>query len=263
MSANKANDPVNMLTSFNKNGGDITRKDHSHPAAYALLHVESEQMYVGSTNDLYTRVNKHHTRLLAGEHRNKNMQEAFNQDERFSLAFVRTETKEAAIEIEQKMLDTFMPTGRLLNISPDARVANKGVSLSDAAKNKLRQGTIQQFSTQEARDRHSQISKDLWSDPDYQRRQQEGMAKVDVEKRSARLSESIQEKWNDPEYRAKMSERPAWSKNAVTIDGVEYPSAKDAADALHITRNALYSRIRSTSAQFAGCYYSTEKETSK
>ena len=45
-------DPVTALTTFNQSS-QVTRKDHSHPAAYALLHVVSEQMYVGSTEDLY------------------------------------------------------------------------------------------------------------------------------------------------------------------------------------------------------------------
>ena len=79
MSDNGIVDPITALTTPNKNNL-ITRKNHSHPAAYALHHAASGQMYVGSTENLYIRVNKHRTQLEVGKHRNANLQEAFNQD---------------------------------------------------------------------------------------------------------------------------------------------------------------------------------------
>lgn len=248
--------PVTALTKFKANN-QITRKNHSHPAAYALLHVVSEKIYVGSTENLYIRTNMHKNRLLAGQHKNKNLQEAFNRDSRFSLAFVQTETKEQATEIEQKMLDTHMPSGKLLNISPDAQVANKGVLLSDQRKALLRQKTTEQFSTKEAREQHSQISKTLWRDPEYLEKQKVAMAKVDLEQKSLRITQSLKDKWRDPEYRTKME---AARKRPVIIESVVYPSIKEAAKHTNISKTNLYYRIKNTSAKFAGYSYISKKE---
>lgn len=252
-------DPVTALTTFNQSS-QVTRKDHSHPAAYALLHVVSEQMYVGSTEDLYTRVNEHRTRLEAGEHRNRNLQEAFNQDSRFALAFVRTETKEQATEIEQTMLDKLMPTGRLLNISPDAQFANKGVLLSDQKKDEIRQRAIEQFSSPEARKQHSEISKQLWEDPEYRERHKVGMANVDHEQRSSRITESLKDKWQDPVYRSKMEADRQKRRKPITIDGTQYSSVKEASQTTNIPESTILTRIKNPSAKFAGYSFISEQE---
>lgn len=178
----------------------ITRKDNSHPAAYALEHVVSEMTYVGSTENLYQRVSQHKNALIEGNHKNKNLQKAFNEDPRFNLTFTKTETKEEAVVIEQKTLNENFQTGKLLNISPDARVPCKGISRSEEQKEKLRQITLQQFSTEEARQAQSERSKKLWQDPNFRERYQEGRTKIDKQAAAEKLSTAIKNKWSDPEY---------------------------------------------------------------
>lgn len=259
MAESETVDPVTVLTMFNNNG-QVTRKNHSHPAAYALLHVASEKIYVGSTEDLYTRVNNHRNRLKAGEHRNKNIQEAFNQDSRFELAFVQTETKEQAIEIEQRMLDIHMSSGRLLNISPNAQIACKGVLLSDQRKDEIRQKTIDQFSSQEARENHSKISKQLWECPEYRERQKLAIANIDIEQKSTRITESLKDKWQDPDYRSKMEADRQKRRKPITVDGTQYSSVKEASQIVDIPESTIISRIKNPSAKFAGYLYISKQE---
>ena len=162
------------MTTFDKELCQINRKEHSHPAAYTIFHNATGKMYVGSTRDLYVRINKHRTSLENGNHRRKNFQEAYDKNSKLTLAFVKAESEEHARNIEQKMLDVFMSADKLFNVSPDAKFANKGVALSEENKDILRQKTTAQFASQEARDRHSEITKKMWSDPEYRRRQAEG-----------------------------------------------------------------------------------------
>lgn len=182
----------------------ITRKTHSHPGAYALVHDSSQKAYVGSTENIYARVNSHKNDLLNNRHKNRNLQEAFNADPSFTLFVQKTDTVEEAIDKEQKLLDVLLPGGKLLNISPDARVPCKGVVKTDEQKQKLRDANLLQFSSQEARDQHSEVSKRLHQDPEYLRKKQEGMDKINKEERKKKISDTLREKWKDPEYRATM-----------------------------------------------------------
>lgn len=227
-----------------------TRKDHSFPAAYALAHQATGQIYVGSTHDLYTRVNQHKTRLAAGTHRNRNLQAAYDQDTRFDLSFVRTESKEAALEIEQQLLDNLAPSGRLLNIATDARRAGLGLTISEEQKQKLREANAKQF-TEEARARHSEITKAKWQDPVYREKQ---LGREASEESRVKSSKSVKSLWEDPEYRAKQlatrSTPESLAKSAlkhvtpITLNGKDYPSVSAAARELGIQPGTLHMRLR-------------------
>lgn len=221
-----------------KDTREITRKNNSHPAAYALHHVATDKLYVGSTEDLYVRVNKHRTSLMAGEHRNRNMQAAFDLDPRFSLGFVKTETKEEALEIEQRLLDSLASTGRLLNIATNAEKPNLGVVYDEQRKAELRENTLTQFANEEARRRHSEISKEKWKDPEYLKKR---LAQEYTDEMRANNSAATKEKWKDPEYRDKLHH--SRRGKPVIVDGVEYPSLNNASEVLGLSYSGLRSRL--------------------
>lgn len=209
-----------------------SRKDFSRPAAYALLHPSSGKAYVGSTRDLYKRLNQHRTRLLAGQHKNKGLQEAFDKDPRFDLRYVPAKDKIAALTIEQELLDKLHPTGNLFNIGLDATNHQRGRPVSDDVKRILKKKTEEQFSTCEARKKHSEISKEKWKDQNY-RENRSVRTLTDDLKRT--LSEAGKSAWSNPESREKIlhhrqSEefrdliRKMKSK-PVVIDGITFPSA--------------------------------------
>lgn len=214
------------------------RKIHSHPAVYALHHEKTGQTYVGSTKNLYHRVNQHKTRLAAGEHKNHKLQSAFDDDPKFNLSFTATDTKEQAIVLEQGLLDKFILTGTLLNLATDAANAAKGLTHSDSVKDKLRQGTLAQFSTEEARARHSEISRDLWQDPQYRQKQMGHSKSAEVVQQ---ISDKVKALWEDPEYRAKMT---AHRGKPVTVDGIAYTSLAEASRTLGIPKTTIGSRLK-------------------
>jgi group I intron endonuclease len=240
-------DVTHHLGNISNISNTISRKEHSSPAVYAIISNSTDKIYVGSTEDLYIRANKHRTSLSNGVHRNKNLQKVFNEDPNFSISFTHTETKEEATIIEQRMLDNMSSTGRLLNISPDAFIACKGITLSDAAKEHLRQKTIQQFSTQEARDAHSQISKRLWQDPEFRHKQE---SRVMTQEQIELNRKHTTELWQKPEFRCIKRNR-----RSVIVNGDYYPSLKLAADATNITDRTIMSRIRDTSPKFSDYSY--------
>lgn len=238
---------VVSMTTFDKELCQINRKEHSHPAAYTIFHNATGKMYVGSTRDLYVRINKHRTSLENGNHRRKNFQEAYDKNSKLTLAFVKAESEEHARNIEQKMLDVFMSADKLFNVSPDAKFANKGVALSEENKDILRQKTTAQFASQEARDRHSEITKKMWSDPEYRRRQAEGMKGVSKEVLLAKSTKGGITAWANPEAKAKMLEARARRRRPISHNGVEYPSIDAASKESGTHRSTITSRLRSGS----------------
>lgn len=220
--------------------GKLTRRDFEKPAAYALYHPATDTSYVGSTENLYTRINKHRTRLIAGQHRNRNMQAAFDADPRFDLSFQFTETKEEAQALEHSALQEHHGSGRLLNLASDAYVPGRGQSLDQERRRQISQSTKDQFQDPEARERHSRIIQEKWNDPEY-RAKQENRRPSEEQKES--ISETLKDKWKDPEYRAKMIESRKHRRRPITIEGVEYESLTSAAQSLGLPLSTLRTRV--------------------
>jgi len=211
--------PVNMLPI-----SAVTLKDHVIPAAYVLSHPSSGKRYIGSTGNLYNRIHLHKSRLKAGTHDNKPLQEAFNDDRCFNLSAIFTNDKESALDLEQILLDEGHKRGDLLNIAVDARRSASGKLASDSTRQML-----------------SEYSRARAADPEYRTRLSDKMKEVmnSSELRSAQ-SERAKRQMTDPEHRAKMI---AATSRPVTIDGVQYSSIKEAAAILGINRSTLASRL--------------------
>lgn len=247
MASKRYSKTIIVMTTFDKELCQINRKEHSHPAAYTIFHIASGRMYVGSTRDLYVRINKHRTSLENGTHRRKNFQEAYNKNNKLILAFVKAETEEHAKDIEQMMLDSFMTTGKLFNVSPDARIANKGVALSEENKEKVRQKTIEQFATKEARSEHSEITKKMWSDREYRAKHAAGMKNVSKEIIIANVTKAGKTAWENSTSRTKLLEARARRRRPVIHNGIEYPSVTDAASGSGTHISTIVRRLKSGS----------------
>lgn len=219
--------------------GKITRKEHSHPATYALLHRSSGSAYVGSTSDLYHRLAQHNTDLRRGVHKNSNLQEAYDADPVFDLAFAKASSKEEALKLEQTLITEHYGSGKLLNLAPNAEKAALGLVHSDETKERLSQATTAQFSTQEARDAQSERSKQLWQDPAF-RAKHEGAPLAEETK--DKISDTVKDRWKDPEYRAKVAAGRAANIKPVVLDGVSYPNIAEASRATGIPKTTLQSR---------------------
>lgn len=226
----------------------ITRKTHSHPGAYALVHDSSQKAYVGSTENIYIRVNKHKNDLLNNRHKNRNLQAAFNSDPSFTLFVQKTDTVEEATAKEQKLLDTLLPEGRLLNISPNAEVPCKGIKKTEEQRKLQSEITKKQFSSEDARKKQSEAAKKQWEKPGYRENLKPVTHTPEVLKT---FSENLTNRWKDDEYRKFMSEVRIVG---VVVNGVEYPSVEDAANALNKTKASIWYQVNSKREKHANTF---------
>ena len=181
-----------------KLGKGITNKDFSFAAAYCLKHAESSKVYIGSTHNLCNRIRDHRGRLSRHKHPNNKIQQAFDQDATFHIAYVKCDSKEEAVDIEQILLNEFnrLSSDSLLNIAKDARLPIKGLKMSEETKIKM-----------------SNSHKEQSLDPNF---------------RSA-VKERMKRLWETKEGREKymncVGERP----EPIVLNGVEYSDPKEAA----------------------------------
>lgn len=217
-----------------------SRKELSKPAAYALHHVESDLLYVGSTSNLYSRVASHGSSLRAGSHHNGALQKAFDENPVFNLKYRITPTMEEAVEIEQSLLDKLLPSGKLLNRAPDARSAGKGIVFSEERRSALRSATVRQFSDPANRERQSILSREKWQDPEYRAKQASRDRKKET---SQSASDAMKLRWANSEYRERvLAARPKHILKTI-VDGVEYRSIRAAASANNVDAKTMKSRI--------------------
>ena len=226
----------------------ITRKTHSHPGAYALVHDSSQKAYVGSTENIYARVNKHKNDLLNNRHKNRNLQAAFNSDPSFTLFVQKTDTVEEATAKEQKLLDTLLPEGRLLNISPNAEVPCKGIKKTEEQRKLQSEITKKQFSSEDARKKQSEAAKKQWEKPGYRENLKPVSQTPEV---LAKFSESLTNRWKNEEYRTFMAEVRTVG---VVVDGVQYPSVEEASIALNKTKASIWYQVNSKRDKHANTF---------
>lgn len=225
------------------------RSEESFPAAYALLHQASGKAYVGSTHNLYLRMQQHRFHLKEGDHKNRHLQEAYNQSPELSVRYTKTTSKADAVAIEQQLLNDLFPSGKLFNISPDATFANKGVPVSEERKEELRQRTVNQFSTQEARDRQSQLSKEKWQDPEYRAKQESRVTPNDVR---SEISNTVTALWQDEQYRRNVLKGQKKRRIPVVIHGITYSCRSEAATSLGLTRSQIEYQLLKAKGYYNG-----------
>lgn len=91
------------------------------PTVYVIRHKKSGKMYVGSSANAYLRMIHHCTTLERLCHQNKGFQEAFNDDPNLTYTCYVVDSREHAYDIEQALIDYYMPQGLLFNKAPNSR----------------------------------------------------------------------------------------------------------------------------------------------
>jgi hypothetical protein len=169
-------------------------------------------------------VSLHKSRLKAGTHDNKPLQEAFNDDPRFDLSAILTDSKESALDLEQKLLDEGQVSNDLFNIAVDARRSAVGNTVSENTRKLLSEHSKSRNADPVFREKFSETMKVAMNDPTLRSAQ------------SARAKEQM----NDPAHKAKLI---AATSRPVTVDGVDYPSIKEAAAKTGIKYGTLVDRL--------------------
>jgi predicted GIY-YIG superfamily endonuclease len=104
------------MVHWKRNEGVMPRNPDLKPAAYILEHVDTGDIYIGSTRNVTDRLRGHLSALRNNHHGNKPLQERFNH----SPAVVLKETipassRDEAFEIEQRLMDENKNNPQLLN----------------------------------------------------------------------------------------------------------------------------------------------------
>lgn len=224
-----------------KESKTLTRPDISGPGVYALHHRKSDGVYVGSSGHLYNRLNGHRQQLKAGTHKNRNLQQAFNDDPVFDATYRLTETKEKAVELEQQLLDNLSENPKLLNLATDAVNPGSGYEVTEETREKQRQNNKRQFSDKEKRERHRESCRAKWKDPEYR---QKHVNKEIPQPTKEKISGTISEQWKDPNHRDKMLKAHARRRKPFIVDGQIYEGVRGAAEALGVSENTIRYRMK-------------------
>lgn len=255
------NDPLDLeLESAKKGHSKLQLHVHNFPAAYILYHVGSGMFYVGSTRNMYHRAKGHLNSLRVGMHRTIRFQKAYDEHENKNIlvSFIKAKDREHAFDLEQKLLDRYLPTGKLFNSSPDARISNKGVPVTNEQKEILRKKATVQFSDPSAREKQAELSRRKWLDPVFREKQ---IARSDIrsDKNKQNLHAAVLKAWADPVSRQKLLAERATRRKPISIDGKIYASIKEAHKTLGISESTIFGRVNSISEQFKTWIYHSSK----
>lgn len=191
------------------------------PGIYVIADLDAAKAYVGSsTFCVRGRLIRHNREMRNGEHVNENLQDAYNKGHRLHAIPIPVEAGVNVRVLEQAVLDEFFPTGVLYNISDDVRHGGKeGWNQTEEAKAKISAAR----SGQPIHPNTIAASRAL----------RLGVPRTEEEKEYLR---------NHPQA--------IEQARVVRINGVEYPSIKEANRQLGIPKATIRHRLQSNSEQF-------------
>lgn len=200
------------------------------PGCYIALHVESDKVYVGSTSSLYDRVTDHITALRRNVHKNKPLQELYNENPHVEFFVQPTASKRDAEKLEQQLVDGLMPTGKVCNVAvKDVLKSKLGVKLSEEHKAAMLKCNLGLKRSDEVREnmRKAHLGKPL------SELQKENLSKSHL----ARLS--------TPEGKASHAKGIQKLMHSVMCDGHKFESKTAAAIALGVDVTTIMHRCKS------------------
>lgn len=191
-------------------------------AAYAITHLATGNVYVGSTGDYRRREANHLSQLRRNVHQNHALRAAFASDPHILIDVHLAIDRDEAYAIEQAMLDSWGASGCLFNMASDAR--------SSAIGHTHWVGRRHSDETRQKIARSRQLRESSESEKARLRVLRLGVGHTDETK--ARMAES---------HRGK----PSGAARAVCIDGVDYASGLAAARALNVSAFLVQKRTKS------------------
>jgi group I intron endonuclease len=196
--------------------------DGKIPGAYLVVDKITKQFYVGSTQDLSNRKDRHRTMLNAGKHHNCNLQEAFDNGHAMEFVAIPTLTKDAAVWHEQNLLDTYQGTGHLFNKAISATKNFEGLKHSEEDKIKMVRNRTIFAHTEETKQQISQTLAGRITSP-------RGLAVMLASNERRSLS--------------------------VSIDGIQYASLSAAQRAINVNSTDISKRIRTNDPRFPNWFF--------
>jgi len=219
----------------------VPSSSHGSPkttGVYLLVHFVTGQVYVGSHGNLYHRPYQHHSLLVRGKHWNERFQEAFGIDNQILPMFIVTKDREEAYDLEQRLLDQFLPTGLLFNTAKNARLAMKDLEVSE-----------------ETRARLGHAARGRQQSPEWVEKRVASQRGVPLK---ADRIEKIRQKALERGVSPNLTQAAALvNSRKVMVDGVVYDSIVQTAVNFEIGPTSVTKRIASKNPLFAGWSYFT------
>lgn len=206
---------------------------------YILRHYPSKRIYVGSTNDLDSRIRHHLADLARGKHFVGELQALYNDSPIVEAFIARTENREEAFEAEQKLVTFWKDSGLLLNKgTADVKRAWVGLKHTPETLEKMAATKRGKTISEETRQRLVMAQARLRADPVFQEKLAAGRIKAAEKMRGRVLSEKeIQDRVQ------RQRDKPHAGK-PIIVDGVRYPSGNRAAKALGLDPEVFRYRLR-------------------
>lgn len=195
------------------------------PGCYILNHIPSGTFYIGSTSNLLLRERNLLASLNNHNNHNPRLQELYWESTNVVFEYVVTADREEAYDLEQAELDKWLGHSRCLNVNNDAR--------SVWAK-----GTMPEHRARSLTGRNTEIH----SDKKYR------LGHHNSTEQRMRQSDSIKASWANRE-RLKAVPRP------VSVEGVRYNHAGEAAAALGYSRRTIVVRARTDDERYTNWLY--------
>lgn len=215
-------------------------------AVYLLKHVPSNKFYVGSSGGIKQRLINHRSALRNNKHYCKPLQAFYNEDpSSIEECIILVSDREMAFELEQFIIDDAAASGLLLNVSPDAKTPYKGLKHSEETRQKITASRIGELN------------------PNYGKRMSDATKQKIAQAITGEAnhfygkthSEESREKIRDAVLQRIAAGTFKTNQRKVVVDGVEYNSVKEAAQALGISSPTLVGRIKKTSPRWSGYQY--------
>jgi len=106
---------------------------------YIIGNLQDKRVYIGSSVNLKSRIQVHSSQLKRNVHSNYKLQKAYNKDNtQFITVPIPVKDGIDVKELEQQLLDEFIPAGGLYNIATRVESGMLGRKHTDDAKEKLR-----------------------------------------------------------------------------------------------------------------------------
>lgn len=227
---------------------------------YAIKHLATGRMYIGSSGDLHGRQQEHQYGLRRGNHPNAGLQYAYNQDPQLEFVVRFTDNREDAYDLEQQLIDEYFSSGLLFNLASDARFSTKGRFHSTETREKMRLGSVAKgLGIPKSLEHRENIRKGLTGyvkSPEHIEKLRESLTgrQLTPEHRQ-KVSEANLRRDYSPEHIDHMRELAKDRQKPVVVDGVEYDSIKSAAQANGINKETARGRIASSNPRFSGWAY--------
>lgn len=214
-------------------------------AVYVILNTTDNVFYIGSTCDIYSRINQHRCELRGNYHQSKKLQESFNNSNLydFVISVIFTENMEENYDLEQILLDNFIKLSTCTNTHSNSR-SSLGIFPNEETKQKISNILKGRKVSLETRNKISLIHK----------------GKIISKETKAKMSAVAKLRKYDPILLNRMSEGNIGRKHSketlikksisankfkkrILIDNIEYSSLSDAAKILNLYKSTICKRL--------------------